>query len=307
MVASSGETLWTFSSGGPLVQAHRSVSDGPDGGGGVAIRGRTNPTVFPGVDGSLYAYGGGDGSGSGGTGMFRDCPSPRGSSWRRRHPSPGTAGWSWARAGAWCSRWTNAPENSYGASTRTGRWCTGETTTQGSSVERVTDGGPNAKRRKRSVLHRADRVRGPIRGQLDGTGAVERDVRRGHAADVDRAGRGGGAGGAAGRCSCAAATQLATAMATRVTDRTCRARVGTRELHRVRRRRGHAHAWTAHMPSTPVAVHDGRTGRAIRAVRLASAAAAADGARGGRRHPRRRARRRRPLRASVDGRREDAG
>ena len=30
---SSGETLWTFSSGGPLVQAHRSVSDGPDGGG----------------------------------------------------------------------------------------------------------------------------------------------------------------------------------------------------------------------------------------------------------------------------------
>ena len=27
---------------------------------------------------------------------------------------------------------------------------------------------------------------------------------------------------------------------------------------------GHAHAWTAHMPSTPVAVHDGRTGRAIK-------------------------------------------
>ena len=66
---SSGETLWTFSSGGPLVQAHRSGADGSRGGGGVAIRGRTNPTVFPGVDGSLYAYGGGessaDGSGSG--------------------------------------------------------------------------------------------------------------------------------------------------------------------------------------------------------------------------------------------------
>ena len=71
MDRSSGETLWTFSSGGPLVQAHRSVSDGPDGGGGVAIRGRTNPTVFPGVDGSLYAYGGGDGSGSGGGDVSR--------------------------------------------------------------------------------------------------------------------------------------------------------------------------------------------------------------------------------------------
>ena len=51
------------------VQAHRSGADGSRGGGGVAIRGRTNPTVFPGVDGSLYAYGGGessaDGSGSG--------------------------------------------------------------------------------------------------------------------------------------------------------------------------------------------------------------------------------------------------
>ena len=68
---SSGETLWTFSSGGPLVQAHRSGADGSGRGDtdGVAIRGRTNPTVFPGIDGSLYAYGGGessaDGSGSG--------------------------------------------------------------------------------------------------------------------------------------------------------------------------------------------------------------------------------------------------
>ena len=55
---SSGETLWTFSSGGPLVQAHRSGADGSDTrGGGVAIRGRTNPTGFPGVDGSHFAYG----------------------------------------------------------------------------------------------------------------------------------------------------------------------------------------------------------------------------------------------------------
>ena len=69
---SSGETLWTFSSGGPLVQAHRSGADGSDTRGdtdGVAIRGRTNPTVFPGIDGSLYAYAvdeaSADGSGSG--------------------------------------------------------------------------------------------------------------------------------------------------------------------------------------------------------------------------------------------------
>ncbi len=68
---SSGETLWTFSSGGPLVQAHRSGADGSGRGDtdGVAIRGRTNPTVFPGIDGSLYAYAvdeaSADGSGSG--------------------------------------------------------------------------------------------------------------------------------------------------------------------------------------------------------------------------------------------------
>ena len=54
------------------VQAHRSGADGSDTRGdtdGVAIRGRTNPTVFPGIDGSLYAYAvdeaSADGSGSG--------------------------------------------------------------------------------------------------------------------------------------------------------------------------------------------------------------------------------------------------
>ena len=44
--------------------------------------------------------------------------------------------------------------------------------------------------KRRRVLRRQDRVRRAIRGQLDGTGAVERDVRRGDAADVDRVGKG---------------------------------------------------------------------------------------------------------------------
>ena len=54
--ARTGETMWSFDSGGPLVRAHGSPT-GADSTGGVAIR-PTSPVVFPGVDGSLYAYGG---------------------------------------------------------------------------------------------------------------------------------------------------------------------------------------------------------------------------------------------------------
>jgi hypothetical protein len=89
----TGEKMWSFSSGGPLVQAHAGehpshagdadddrsgAGDGTAGGRSNALRPSSNgprrhqpATVFPGVDGSLYTIshpGGGGGGGGGGRG-----------------------------------------------------------------------------------------------------------------------------------------------------------------------------------------------------------------------------------------------
>ena len=277
MDRSSGETLWTFSSGGPLVQAHRSGADGS----GRARHGRGRDTRTDEPDG-----------------VPRNRRQPL--RVRRRRSLRGRVGVRRpSRRGVEIARHREAARGGFALrhqGRRGGHGHAPERGVRGGQAHRRTpqelrhgrDGGARGKRRgvlpvkrpnrrragadPRRVLHRQDRVRGPIGGQLDGPGALERDVRRGHAADVDRGRRRGRRRAAVpaprrrrrsrhswrrrGRRIGRIAAEA------RVGSRERRARVVRRRV--VVRRRRATPAWIAHMPSTPVAAYDGRTGRVVK-------------------------------------------
>lgn len=260
---SSGETLWTFSSGGPLVQAHRSVSDGPDGGGGVAIRGRTNPTVFPGVDGSLYAYGGGDGSGSGGGDVSRLPVTAR----QLVEASPSVT-----RDGGVVMGTRRSVV--FAVDKRTGEllrsFDTDGTVVHGGNDEGffLSNESPTEDPTPNDVneafyIGRTEYV---VRSVDSSTGRERWNVTYGEVTPLTSTAQGGGGRGGRGgplflrRGDTAGDGDGDAGDGSNVP----RLEWGPGNSIACAGGAGHAHAWTAHMPSTPVAVHDGRTGRAIK-------------------------------------------
>ena len=262
---SSGETLWTFSSGGPLVQAHRSgVVDASRGGSrGVAIHERTNPTVFPGVDGSLYAYSfAGDGFGSGGAGEVSRLPV---TARQLVEASPSVT-----RDGGVVMGTRRSVV--FAVDRRTGEllrsFDTDGTVVHGENDEgfflsndpKLTSGDDDAKLSSDDAFY-VGRTEYVVRSVDSSTGRERWNVTYGEVTPLTSTEWGKGGGGRGGPLFLRRGDDDDD-------DDDDGSRVPTLEWGPGNSvssggGAGHEHAWTAHMPSTPVAVYDGRTGRAI--------------------------------------------